>query len=111
MEKGFNPSSKDAPHIILTHLTGKCKKDMKMNSHTFQFNPKINKHDVSKMNLDAPEGTSIFQTAAENEMAQENYVKLMHKHENNLHRLKQIPPCRSEIEEQYPVSGTDMCSI
>jgi len=82
-----------------------------MNAHTFQFNPKINKYDVSKLNLEAPDGTSIFQTTIENEIAETNYVKLMNKHEGNVHRLKQLPPCRSQIEEQIPVQGSNTCTI
>ena len=110
--KGFKPSpSREAAHIVLTSFSGKWKKEMQMNAHTFQFNPKINKYDVSKLNLEAPDGTSIFQTAIENEIAETNYVKLMNKHEGNVHRLKQLPPCRSQIEEQVPVQGSSTCTI
>lgn len=85
---------------------------MLQNHHSFLYNPKINAPDVSKMNLDAPEGTSIFQTAHEKGMAEENYAKLMNKHESNVYRLKQIPICRSEIEEPQPISQeTPQCSV
>lgn len=62
-----------------------------MHSHTFQYNPKIGKYDVSRLNLESPEGTSVFQTQHEYDMAVENFAKLMNKYENNIHRLKQLP--------------------
>lgn len=92
IEKGFHPpTSKEGAHIVLTSLREKHGKEPIIHSHSFHYNPKINKHDVSKMNLEAPDGTSIFQTHAENEMAEQNFAKLMNKHQGNVHKLKQIP--------------------
>lgn len=82
-----------------------------MNSHTFQFNPKINRYDVSQLCLDAPEGTSVFQTQFERETATEHYAKLMNKHQSNIAGLKQLPPCLSEINEQEPLSKANSCAV
>lgn len=90
LDKGFNARNKNAAHFIATKM--KRGLDEKgMHHHTFQFNNKINRYDVSKLNLGAPEGTSIFQTSQENEMAIENYVKLLSKHESNVHDQMRIP--------------------
>ncbi|CAI2363425.1 unnamed protein product [Moneuplotes crassus] len=111
IDRGFAAKrSKEAAHFVITKII--MRRDERcMHSHTFQFNPKINKYDVSKMNLEAPEGTSIFQTAQENEMAIENFVKLLSKHESNVHNLGQVPSCHSQIEEQQPLNCPTMCTI
>ena len=81
IERGFAAKpNKEAAHYVLTRLIP-SKKEKNMHSHTFLFNPKINKYDVSQLNLEAPSGTSIFQNAFENEMANQNYAKLMNKYE------------------------------
>jgi hypothetical protein len=109
---GFNPSPiKTAAHLVLTELKKPRGKERKMHAHTFQFNPKIVKCDVSRLNLEAPEGTSVFQTQHEYDMAVENFAKLMNKHENNIHRLKQLPLWHSEIDEQMPIPATIMWSV
>lgn len=76
-----------------------------MNSHTFSYRTETHTFDILKINLDAPEGTSIFQTSQEREMAEQNYMKLMHKYENQIYRLKETPQCRSTIEEQEPIQN------
>ena len=112
VRKGFKTlPGREKGNLLVTSLTNKNHKDLGLCSHTFQFNLKINSVDVSKINLEAPDGTSIFQTSYENEMAEQNFSKLMNKHQGNVHRLKQIPSCLSEIEEQHPIAGTINCTI
>jgi hypothetical protein len=57
------------------------------------------------MNLDAPEGTSIFQTNAEKSMAINSYAKLMNKYQSQIYDLKAQKSCHSEFEEQKPVNN------
>jgi hypothetical protein len=110
--KGFDPKpSRTAAHLILTSLKPNRKSPMRMNSHTFQYNPKINGYDVSQLCLEAPDGTSVFQTQFERDTATEHYVKLMHKHQSNLVSLQQLPQCLSEIPEQEPVNKNSTCAV
>lgn len=109
---GFDAAPiKTAAHFVLTEIKKNRGKERKMHSHTFQYNPKIGKFDVSRLNLESPEGTSVFQTQHEYDMAVENFAKLMNKYENNIHRLKQLPLWLSEIEEQMPIPATIMWSV
>ena len=112
VKKGFKTTNNPhSTHFIVTSFSGKWKKDLKMNSHSFPYMHSSQCFDVLKVNFDAPIGTSIFQTQQEKEMAGINWAKLLNKYESQLFQLKKIPPCRSQFEEQEPISNHINCTI
>lgn len=112
IKKGFKPlSSSHQTHFVVTSFTGKWKKDLKQNAHSFPYIPLTKSFDVLKINFDAPIGTSIFQTYQEKEMAGINCAKLLNKYESQLFQLKKAPTCRSRFDEQEPISNHINCTI
>lgn len=111
IEKGFQEIYSGARHMILTAFNNKSKKGMKQNFHTFPYNSAMKAYDVNKLNLDAPEGTSIFQNENERTIAEENYAKLMNKYQSSLFEMRQLKSCKSEFFEQEPLTTNYTCTI
>lgn len=111
IEKGYAPYNRRSAHIVVTAFNQKVSRTLRQNSHVFAYRREFEDYDISKINLDAPDGTSIFQTENERILAENNYAKLMNKYQSQIYNLNKKMDCKRQFLEQMPVSANTTCTI
>jgi len=75
------------------------RKRVRMEFHKFSFNQETKKFEIPKLRINAPKGSSLFQTSQEENEISENREKLEEKYKLMVEKLKhkssplQIKPC------------------
>ena len=110
IDRGFRPFCKEAAHMVLTAFSSNIKRSNRQHSHTFAYIIKSKSYDVHKTNLEAPDGTSIFQTESEHIKSVNNYAMLMNKYQGQVFNLKKAKETKTEFLEQEPVQNK-FCTI
>ena len=101
------------------------RKRVRMEFHKFSFNQETKKFEIPKLRINAPKGSSLFQTSQEENEISENREKLEEKYKLMVEKLKhkssplQIKPCDKDdkicsklwIAEPKPKKDTYFCCI